>query len=131
LKFSNDAGILHDRLANLSVLNGSRVGFDIGYGTSIAGRLDAVLYTTGAINTGQIKVALTGKGYATVATTLADWAVNMQSGGNYYWGRFISGTLTNQISTPPVSITNAGAIINIRGDLVPTVLWGVELQKTT
>jgi hypothetical protein len=131
LKFSNDAGILHDRLANLSVLNGSRVGFDIGYGTSIAGRLDAVLYTTGAINTGQIKVSLTGKGYATVATTLADWAVNMQSGGNYYWGKFIAGTLTNQISTPPVSITNGGAIINIRGDLVPTVLWGVELQKTT
>ncbi len=90
-------------------------------------RISTKLYATGGLDEGLVVVEGSGKGYATVANT-SNFGIEMNAGGNFYIGKVISGSYTNQVSTPPLTLGYSGGVV-IRGDLAPTTQWNIKLTK--
>jgi hypothetical protein len=135
--YMNEQGLWHNanpgtivaNLANFNLLYESALKFT-GL-TSTAGTVATVStlnFNTGAPSAGFVTIEITGKGYFNTSTS-ASWAVQMCANGLYYFGNVIAGVKTDQVGTPPVTISTSGTDIDIRGDLLPTVLYSVKLTK--
>jgi hypothetical protein len=127
LKHSANPGAIVTRLGNLSLLQDSVLKFSYSSGPQQQ-NVTVQNYTTGALSGGLITVDLFGKGYAQYVGA-GDYAMAMQAKGDFYFGKAVSGAKTDQVSTPPVTITVGAGTIDVRGDLQPTVLWSLTLTK--
>lgn len=119
LKHSANVGNLITALGNLSVLAGSSLKFSRATGTHQQ-NVEATAVANGTFLDHRVTVEIFGKGYASVATT-RNYGLEMNASGNFYFGKMISGVKTDQVSTPPVTLTVSGTGVEIRGDLQPTV----------
>lgn len=126
-KHSTNPGTLVGRLGNLSLLNDSVLKFFYSDGTQQE-NVTVQNYATGALSGGLITVEYFGKGY-TQYVGAGDYAMAMQAKGDFYFGKAVGGVKTDQVSTPPVTLTVAAGTIDVRGDLQPTVLWSLTLTK--
>jgi hypothetical protein len=124
-----DSGVLSNNLQYLTVLNGSSIGFKyFNVGTTYGYTLISSMYDNGTLATGRTTINIFGKGLA-IITTASNFAINMNASGNFYFGKRFGATITDQISTPPVTLSATSGVLNIRGDTAPTVLWNCNLTK--
>jgi hypothetical protein len=127
LYWDGDAGTIVTRFANLDAVAGSSMTFLVSSIADENWRISTKLYATGGLDEGLVVVEGSGKGYATVANT-SNFGIEMNAGGNFYIGKVISGSYTNQVSTPPLTLGYSGGVV-IRGDLAPTTQWNIKLTK--
>jgi hypothetical protein len=122
LKYNLGSGQLIEQLQNVNLLADSSVEFTI---TNSLGQLQKVNARTSAdgnLTTGYLTAEFYGKGYSLI-TTNRNFAIEMTANGNFYLGKVISGTTTDQLSTPPIGIVSTPSEIAIRGDLQPTIRY--------
>jgi len=86
------------------------------------------MYNDGTLATGRTTINIFGKGLAIITTT-SSFGIEMNANGLFYFGKRIGATITDQISTPPVTLTATSGVLNIRGDTSPTVLWNCNFTK--
>lgn len=125
--WSNDPGILVTRLANLDAVTGSLLTFLVSSFANENWRISTNLYANGGLDEGLVVIEGSGKDYAIVTNT-SNFGIEMNAGGDFYIGKVISGSYTNQVSTPPLTLNYSGGVI-IRGDLAPTTQWNIKMTK--
>jgi hypothetical protein len=128
LKYSGTTFALASRLNNLNCLKNSRIGFTFTALNQTA-YAESVLYADGGLGAGARTVTIRGKGYYQFGGAV-NCAIEMNTAGNFYLGKAVGGTRTDQLSTPTaagVGITVGAANLEVRGDVVPTVEYAVKL----
>jgi hypothetical protein len=130
LKMSVATSTLIANFANMTVLRGTALVFTGNLAETGQGDLfcavENYVYASGLLSTGSRKIVLEGKGYF-LHNAAIDCAVEMNASGLFYFGRCIGGTKTDQVGTPPITVTPAAGNLQIRGDLSPTVRYTAKI----
>jgi len=124
-----DAGTLTNQLQYLTVFDGSSISFKyINSSVTYSYTLTNSMYNSGTLATGRTIINIYGTGYAEINNT-ASFGIEMKSSGNFYFGKRVGATITNQVSTPPITLSANVNTIAIDGTSTPTVLWNCNFTK--
>lgn len=123
LIYALNSGALISQLALVTVLAGSQINFSLNNAEQQRQTVTAVTSGDQTFAAGYLTAEFYGVGYAAILTN-RDFAIDMSASGLQYFGRIIGGVKTDQVSTPPITISvTPGVVYEIRGDIQPTVRY--------
>ena len=128
LRHNLNAGNLVTALSRFNLLKDSTLSFVGASAQGLAVTVSSLNVADGAPSAGLVAIDACGTGYLSIATS-SNWAVQMIASGLHYFGRVMSGVKTDQVGTPPVTISAASSNIEIRGDLTPSTFYSAKLTK--
>lgn len=126
LKFNGNIASTLSDAAKVTVLAGTDVNLSAVKSTTVT-KLNLSAGANATLSTGAKKLSVEGKGYWQSQTGL-DAGIQMTANGDFYVGKLIGGVKTDQVGTPPVTINVSAGNIEIRGDLLPTVNYYVDMK---
>lgn len=114
------------KLAFLLLKRGSYLKFHGELASKVITKVVTKVYEDGPASGGSKTIDVEGKGYWQHSKAI-NATVEMIASGDYYVGKCVAGVKTDQVGTPPITMTPGASNLEIRGDLFPTVQYKARL----